>query len=63
MAPRTSPCARSARSSAECTGTVESLRPHLLDEQELSRFGDPHRLLFNVNDPKDLREAEALITG
>ncbi|MGN6275907.1 MAG: molybdenum cofactor guanylyltransferase [Solirubrobacterales bacterium] len=43
------------------TRTVESLRPRLLDEQELSRFGDPHRLLFNVNDPDDLREAEKLL--
>ena len=41
--------------------TVESLRPRLLDEQELSGFGDPHRLLFNVNNPDDLVEAEALL--
>lgn len=45
------------------TRTVESLRPRLLDEEELSRFGDPHRLLFNVNHPADLREAERLIEG
>jgi molybdopterin-guanine dinucleotide biosynthesis protein A len=45
------------------TRTIESLRPRFLDEQELSRFGDPHRLLFNVNDPDDLREAERLIEG
>lgn len=43
------------------TRTVEALRPRLLDEEELSRFGDPHRLLFNVNDPGDLREAERLL--
>lgn len=41
--------------------TVESLRPRLLTEDELARFGDPRRLLFNVNDPEDLREAEALL--
>jgi molybdopterin-guanine dinucleotide biosynthesis protein A len=43
--------------------TVESLRPRLLGPDELSRFGDPHRLLFNVNDPEDLRRAEELLVG
>jgi molybdopterin-guanine dinucleotide biosynthesis protein A len=46
---------------APLIGTVESLRPRLLGEDELARFGDPHRLLFNVNEPDDLREAEALL--
>jgi molybdenum cofactor guanylyltransferase len=41
--------------------TVEELGPRLLDEDELARFGDPRRLLFNVNDPDDLREAEGLL--
>jgi molybdenum cofactor guanylyltransferase len=43
------------------THTVESLRPRLLGEAELARFGDPRRLLFNVNDPDDLRQAESLL--
>jgi molybdenum cofactor guanylyltransferase len=43
------------------TRTVEALGPRLLAEDELARFGDPRRLLFNVNDPDDLREAEALL--
>jgi molybdopterin-guanine dinucleotide biosynthesis protein A len=43
------------------TRTVESLDPRLLDEDDLAAFGDPRRLLFNVNDPDDLREAEALL--
>lgn len=43
------------------TRTVESLGPRLLGEDELTPFGDPRRLLFNVNDPDDLREAEALL--
>jgi len=43
------------------THTVESLSPRLLDEPELSRFGDPSRLLFNVNDPDDLRQAESFL--
>ncbi len=37
--------------------TVERLRPRLLGEAELAPFGDPRRLLFNVNDPADLRRA------
>lgn len=43
------------------TRTVESLAPRLFAEEELTPFGDPRRLLFNVNDPDDLREAEALL--
>ena len=43
------------------TRTVESLHPRLLTEDELAHFGDPRRLLFNVNDPDDLREAEAFL--
>jgi molybdenum cofactor guanylyltransferase len=45
------------------TRTVESLGPRLLEEDELAQFGDPHRLLFNVNDPDDLREAETLLAS
>lgn len=41
--------------------TVEALRPRYLDEDELAAYGDPRRLLFNVNDPGDLREAESLL--
>jgi molybdopterin-guanine dinucleotide biosynthesis protein A len=41
--------------------TVESLGPHHLREPDLARFGDPGRLLFNVNDHEDLRRAEALL--
>jgi len=43
------------------TRTVEALAPRLLGEEELARFGDPRRLLFNVNDPDDLRRAGALL--
>jgi molybdopterin-guanine dinucleotide biosynthesis protein A len=41
--------------------TVEALGPRLLAEDELARFGDPGRLLFNINDPDDLRQAEGLL--
>ena len=43
------------------TRTVEALHPRLLAEDELARFGDPERLLFNVNDPEDLLRAEAFL--
>jgi len=32
-----------------------------IDEAELRRFGDPARLLFNVNDPGDLDRAAAML--
>jgi molybdopterin-guanine dinucleotide biosynthesis protein A len=48
---------------APLVATLESLRPRYLDEDELAAFGDPHRLLFNLNDPDDLREAEVLLKG
>jgi molybdenum cofactor guanylyltransferase len=34
-----------------------ALGPRLLEESELTRFGDPARLCFNVNDPADLNTA------
>jgi molybdopterin-guanine dinucleotide biosynthesis protein A len=46
---------------ASLVATLESLRPRYLDEDELARFGDPRRLLLNVNSPADLRDAEALL--
>jgi molybdopterin-guanine dinucleotide biosynthesis protein A len=46
---------------APLTATVESLSPRRLEGPELSSFGDPHRLLFNVNTPEDLRRAESLL--
>jgi molybdopterin-guanine dinucleotide biosynthesis protein A len=42
------------------TRGVEALQLRLLGAEELARFDGPHRLLFNVNDRDDLREAEAL---
>ncbi|MEZ5077670.1 MAG: NTP transferase domain-containing protein [Solirubrobacterales bacterium] len=46
------------------TGTVAALGPRLLDERELAAFGDPGRILFNVNDEADLRQArKTLLMG
>lgn len=41
--------------------TVEALRPRLISEPDLARFGDPHRLCLNVNDRAGLERAEALL--
>jgi hypothetical protein len=34
------------------------LRPSMLAEAQLERFGDPPRICFNINDRADLRTAE-----
>lgn len=43
--------------------TVESLGPRLLGSEELSRFGDPERILLNLNNRDDLHRAETLIAA
>jgi molybdopterin-guanine dinucleotide biosynthesis protein A len=40
---------------------LAELAPAVVAEDELSRFGDPARLCFNVNDAADLRAAGRLI--
>jgi len=42
---------------------VSELDPRLIDEQSLEAFGDPDRLLFNVNRPADLERARELLAG
>lgn len=42
---------------------VMALDPRVVGEDELSRFGDPERIAFNVNDPDDLAWAETLLAG
>jgi molybdenum cofactor guanylyltransferase len=41
--------------------TVVELGARVIGEDELRRCGDSQRLLFNVNDGEDLREAESLL--
>jgi molybdenum cofactor guanylyltransferase len=41
--------------------TIASLDPVVVDENDLRRYGDPARLLFNVNTPEDLERAEAML--
>jgi molybdopterin-guanine dinucleotide biosynthesis protein A len=42
---------------------IAQLDAVIVDEQELGRFGDPARLLFNVNTPADLALAEEMSRG
>jgi molybdenum cofactor guanylyltransferase len=43
------------------TATVTALQPRVLDETELSPFGPPEELCFNVNRTEDLTRAELLL--
>lgn len=45
---------------APLQGTVASMHPREIGEDELAAFGTPERLLFNVNTPDDLEAAEGL---
>jgi molybdenum cofactor guanylyltransferase len=40
---------------------VAALDPHVITEEQLGRFGDPERIVFNVNSPPDLARAERLL--
>jgi molybdenum cofactor guanylyltransferase len=42
---------------------VAASGPELIDERGLAPFGDPERLLFNVNTPADLERARELLNG
>jgi molybdenum cofactor guanylyltransferase len=41
--------------------TLLELEPVIVDERELRAFGDPARLLFNVNTPDELELAEVML--
>src|SRR5690606_30174551 len=43
------------------TEIVADLGPRLLNERELARFGNPRRMLHNVNTTADLERAEQLL--
>ncbi len=42
---------------------VRSLDPKVIPEADVARFGDPHRLCFNVNTPADVERAESIFEG
>jgi molybdenum cofactor guanylyltransferase len=43
------------------TAAAESLRPRIVHERELRRFGDPARLCFSVDSDDDLRHARKML--
>jgi molybdopterin-guanine dinucleotide biosynthesis protein A len=43
------------------SAVASALGPRLIGEEELQRFGDPERLLFNVNSPADLERAVRMV--
>ena len=45
------------------TALVEGLDPRIVGEEELRRFGDPARLLMNVNTPEELAAAERALAA
>ena len=57
------PLHEALRRRASLHEAVRGLRPQVLGEDVLRRFGDPERLLFNVNDPPDLARAQRLMAG
>ncbi len=44
------------------TAAMGALAPQMLREGELSAFGGPERLCFNVNSPEDLKTAEGWLS-
>jgi molybdopterin-guanine dinucleotide biosynthesis protein A len=55
------PALRAALASQAALGAaLSSLSPRLLGRRQLRAFGEPARLLFNVNRPQDLLRAERL---
>ncbi len=52
---------RTSLTAGEATqDAVMALRPKVVGENDLGRFGDPWLLSFNVNTPEDLAEAERI---
>jgi molybdopterin-guanine dinucleotide biosynthesis protein A len=50
--------AEAVASGRSVQATVAALGARLIGDDELARFGDPARLLMNVNTPDDLARAE-----
>lgn len=42
---------------------VAALNPFVISEETLARFADPRRVVFNINSPEDVAEAENLLAG
>ena len=46
---------------ASLRDVIADLDPHVISERELARFGDPWRIVFNINSAADLSRAEDLL--
>jgi molybdenum cofactor guanylyltransferase len=55
--------AASLADGAAARDAARALRPRIIAEPELRRFGDPARIAFNLNTREDLARAEALLAG
>ena len=55
------PLKSALKAQAALQETVASLGPREISGDELARFGDPARLLFNVNTPPDVKAAEEML--
>jgi molybdopterin-guanine dinucleotide biosynthesis protein A len=52
-----------AREGRSARAAAAALAPIAIDEDRLGRFGDPRRLLLNVNDEHDLARARGLLSS
>jgi molybdenum cofactor guanylyltransferase len=55
------PLAEAVAAGRSAQATVAALGARIVSEEEVARFGDPARLLFNVNTSEDLARAEELL--
>lgn len=53
--------ARSLAAAEPMRDAVAALEPRVIAERELARFGDPERIVFNVNSPADVATAARLL--
>jgi molybdopterin-guanine dinucleotide biosynthesis protein A len=52
-----------AHRGSSAASAIAALGPRRIARSELAAFGDPERLLFNVNDARDLERAAALLAA
>lgn len=55
--------AEAAGAGAPMREAVAALDPFVVPEDRIARFGEPRRIVFNVNSPQDLAEAERLLAS
>ena len=53
----------SLRAGTALREAIAALHPRLINEADLSAYGDPHRIALNVNSPEDLELARSLVNA